>query len=144
GWSNLQVTPITCPEEADVRVVVRQMRLRDIEGEVWRCLTVYMNDRHITTYAKVFDEAGSSWSLSFIGYDTGVTTYTDVRIPELGETAEYGTLDPGEVAAGGLPRTLEGRYINWFVRYDGSLRAWRPKSVPSAYTYSSDTYSESV
>lgn len=128
------VTGVGAPEEADVEIVFRQQNFDDITGIIWRSVTVYMNGRWITTWSDYVGQAFSNLSLGFLAYDEETIDYTNVVIPELGDTAEFGTLDPGEYAMGGLQRTLEGRYLHYFVRFDGSLRAWKKKQRDSVLT----------
>lgn len=138
-WAGTAVTfsvPVATPEEADVEIVFRQQILDDREDVVWRTISIYMNDALVTTYSTDAPiPVADNIQLSFCAYDADEVTYTSIVIPELCELAEFGTLDPGENAWGGLQRTLEGRYLKTFIRYDGSLRAWRKKTRDVVMTF---------
>lgn len=138
-WANNTITysvPVATPEEADVEIVFRQQVLDDREDIVWRTISIYMNDAWVTTYSD-YDTASVADDVAFAvaAYEGDARTYTNIRIPELCEIAEFGTLDPGENALSGLQRTIDGRYLKMLARYDGSLRAWRKKTRDSVMTF---------
>lgn len=141
----LQQVPISTPEEADVELTVRQMVMDDTNTNVWISVTMTMNGKWIHTYTKQLEETVDYLDVSLAAYDSDIVVYTDVRIPELYETSEFGTIDPGENAFSGLSRTIEGRYLLYYVRYDGSLRVWRKKARDSVLTMdaSVDRFQES-
>ena len=126
------------PTEADVEIVFRQEILDEKSSSVRHSMSMYMNDRWYTTYATEGNiSVLENVKLKMAAYDTDVMTYTDLRMPELCETAEFGTLDPGENGSGGLQRTIEGRYLKYFVRADGTLRAWRKKVRDNVFIFGS-------
>lgn len=131
--------PVATPEIADVAVTFRQQNLSENELDGWLSISVYMNNAHIASWANYLGSVITPIYLGFCNYDGVTTEYSDVRVPELCDVAEYGTLDPGELPTGGLGRTIEGRYLRWFVRYDGSLKAKKIKPVSNVHTFS-DTY----
>lgn len=130
--------PKTTPTEADVLVTFRQIRFSDREDDLWRVFSLYMNDALVFTYSEPASLLLEDTKIGFSAYNTDSVTYTNVRIPELTDFAEWGTLDPGETAMSGLQRILEGRYLKFFVRFNGALRAWRPKSVASSLTFAGE------
>jgi hypothetical protein len=67
-------------------------------------------------------------------YAANTVTFDDARIPELTEVLDVVTVDVGETPGGALSRAIGRRHINYFVRYDGSLQAWRPSQVASSAT----------
>lgn len=128
--------PLSTPTEADVEVVFRQQILDDREDVVWRTITIYMNDAWVTTFSDQLTTVGNHIDIGFLSYGNGtVTEYTDIRIPELCDIAEFGTIDPGETPLGGLQRTIEGRYLKMMCRWDGSMRAWKKKTRDSLMTF---------
>lgn len=54
--------------------------------------------------------------------------FSDFRISNLNEVIEWSSLDPGETPSSAIHRAIEDRYIKSIVRWDGSLRAWRPNA----------------
>lgn len=120
--------PTTYSAPATCEMVFRQIRVNDREDEVWFLATLYVNGKVAIAYSEVGSATISAVDVGLYTY-TGVSnTFTNIRIPELTETAEFGTLDPGEVPLAGLQRTMEGRYLKYFMRWDGSLRAWKKKA----------------
>lgn len=79
--------------------------------------------------------------MGFGVYESDTTQFDDLRVPELTDILAIATLDVGETPLGALERALGRRHINYFVRWDGTLRAWRPKAQTSAHTFAvGDTY----
>lgn len=127
--------PRNVPTTGKVEIVFRQQRQSDDEADGWHGITVYINHAVMASYAYYAGNSFGAVEIGFAAYDLATVDYADVRVPELCEVAEYGTLDPGETPVGGLSRTIEGRYIRWFVRHNGALRAWKTKAIASAYEF---------
>lgn len=147
GVNTVFTAPIPTPTEADVEVVFRQQLRDDRDDIVWHSFSLYMNGALIFTYSQQGDlNILEDVHIGFCAYHTDSVTYTNIRVPELCEIAEFGTLDPGESAAGGLQRTIEGRYLKFFCRWDGALRAWRKKQRDLFFTFSHsvDTFVRSI
>ncbi len=124
------------PVEADVEIALRHIRFSDNDADLWRTITLWMNDALVCTWAeKVANLLVPPINFGFAVYATDTVTYTDVVIPQLTEFAETCTLDPAESPSGGLGRATEGRYLKQHMRWDGSVRAWRPKEVGSAHSF---------
>jgi len=85
----------------------------------------FMVNAHLDTYP-----AGRLLALGCYGANT--MTCDNLVIPELTEVLEYVTMDVGETPGGALGRAIGRRHINYYVRWDGTLRAWRPKAVASS------------
>lgn len=130
--------PITTPVDADVVVGFRQMRYSDREDDLWRIITLWMNDALILTYSEPATVLIDSPRFGFAAYGTDAVTYTSARVPELADFAEWASLDPGEAPLGGLRRVIEGRYLEYYVRYNGALRAWRPKTRSEDFAFGED------
>lgn len=126
----VQSIPVGTPTNADVIVAFRQMQMSDDESDIWVALSLWMNDRWITSYTVRRTELLQTLKFGLVGN----ATYTTIRIPELCDYAEYGTLDPGEASYGGLNRAIEGRYLRFFLRPTGELRAWKVKPIHAALT----------
>lgn len=130
-----QYVPVATPEEADVEVTYQQQALDDTGTQMWRTITVYMNGAWVTSFNDLALVTSSPMSIGFAVYDTDVVHYTNILVPELAELVEFGTLDPGENDMNGLQRTIDGRYLKFFARWDGSLRAWRKKQRDQVMTF---------
>lgn len=131
----VQLLPLTTPEEANVRLVFRQLQTLDNENQIWATVALYMNEALITTWQQLLNTAFSNFRVQFNARNSETRTYTNIRIPELTEIAEFGTLDPGANPMNGLQQTIEGRYLKFFVRFDGTFRAWRVKAVTNKHTF---------
>lgn len=130
--------PVTTPTDADVCISFRQVRYSDREDDLWRVISLWMNDQLFLTYTEPADVLIDSPRYGLAAYGTDAMTYTNVRVPELTEFAEWGTLDPGEAPMGGLQRIIQGRYLRYFVRYNGALRVWRPKSIDEVHAFAEE------
>jgi hypothetical protein len=127
--------PVDVPSEGDVRVSFRQIRMSDSADDLWDAVSMWINDRLIFTYTEhVGVVINETVKFGFASYDS---TYdvTNFRVPLLSAYTEWASLDPGEAPAGGLQRVIEGQYTKHFIRFDGSLRAWRPQTNSSEYTF---------
>jgi hypothetical protein len=71
-------------------------------------------------------------------HDANTTTFDNIEIQELTEVIEFITIDTGTFPLNALQRTIGRRHINYFVRFDGSLRAWRPKAATVSRTIDTD------
>lgn len=54
--------------------------------------------------------------------------YSDMRVPNLGETIPWSSLDPGEYPLAAIQRAIEDRYIKAWMRWNGKLKAYSPGS----------------
>lgn len=54
------------------------------------------------------------------------TLYSNLRVANMGEMIVWSSEDPGENMQGAIQRAIEDRYIKSWIRWDGSLRAWKP------------------
>lgn len=128
--------PITVPAEAEVQIVFRQTHYTEIETEYWRSISVYMNGALQGTYIESAEHAVATWRIGFAAFGTDTVSYSNLVIPELCETAEVADIQHGESAISGMQRAIEGRNIRFFVRYDGTFRAWRTKPTDIVYALS--------
>jgi len=136
-WHIIHSKPVTAPEEADVSVAFREQRFSDDPDDVWVSISIWMNDALIDTYL-LFWGTPMTGDIKFGLYTYGSHELTNVRIPQLTEFAEWSSLDPGEFTLGGMQRALEGRYVKYFIRFNGSMKAWRRTQVNTEHTYSND------
>lgn len=133
--------PVPTPAEADVDIVFRQQQLNDNQDIIWRSITIYMNGRWITSWSDYYTEAFGDIQVGLIAHKGDTVEFTDLVVPELHDTIEYGALDPGETAMGGLQRTMEGRYLQFFMRHDGTIRAWKKKQRDVVYDFTNNPFS---
>lgn len=106
---------------------VRQQTFSSEESDVWLGVSCWVNDKLIGCHG------------SYVGvpqtkdYYAGVlgesVTMTNVRIPQLRQFVEWASLDPGEPLIGGLERMLDGRYVRYFLRHNGKIKAWRAAEI---------------
>lgn len=71
-------------------------------------------------------------------YLSDTTLFDNLRIAELTEVLPIITIDVGETPLGALQRAVGRRHINYFARWNGELRAWRPKAQTSKHVYTAD------
>lgn len=136
----MQRSVIDMPIEGDFKIAFRQVRYSDDENDLWNTVSMWGNDRLLFTHlTKVSTALTSTYKFGLAAYGAN-RTFTNIRIPQLTEFTEWSSLDPGEAPAGGLTRALEGRYVKFFLRYNGSVRAWRPHAISSAFTFNNSSH----
>jgi|GEM_PF-2124937 hypothetical protein len=131
---------IESEESSDGEVMIshREMRFNEDQRYLWQVLTIWMNGLMVYTYTrKITTPHSGALQIGLLGHGVGRTFY-DIQVPQLTDFMEWSSIDPGETATGGLSRALEGRYVKYFIRYNGALRAWRPSGKPSVYTFALD------
>lgn len=132
----IQQVPLVAPMEGDCTLEIRQ-QTRDATGTIlWFSASLYINNRLVLTYARTLQATYGVNTFGLATYDNVTQTLTSLSIPELGENAEIGSLDFDETPFGGLSRTIEGRYLIFFLRFDGSLRVQRQKARDTVVTFS--------
>ena len=87
----------------------------------------FVINAHITSYP-----AGRKLALGT--YEGETTEYDAFRVAELTEVLPVTTIDSGETPLGSLRRAIGRRHINYFMRWDGTMRVWRPKAVDTSLT----------
>jgi hypothetical protein len=119
----------------DVTITFSEYTSVDAKNTVWHSIG-FFNGSVVRKY--VYMPTTPTAGDLYFGFTGSVlpTGLTALTMPHLTEFAETTTLDPGESAMSGLQRAIEGRYLKMFMRWDGSLRAWRPKERDIASTYS--------
>lgn len=136
--------PINCPQDAYVRWAFREVRMSEAREDVWVTISFWANDQLMFTHAfyqgRVL-EGDVALGLASHGDDREIT---DIRVPLLTDFTEWCSLDPGENPFGGLQRSIEGRYVKFFVRYDGTMRAWTSQPTTSKHNFSDPNKLESV
>lgn len=141
NWNGVEYTekmnlPLTYPDEADMIVAFRELRFSDDETDIWHAVTVWCNDQLMFTYNEnIGYPLSGEITVGVASMAAGGHTFTDVEIPQLTEFSEWSSLDPGEAPMGGLQRSIDGRYVKFYSRWDGSIRAWRPKETASIRTF---------
>lgn len=110
-------------------VTCRPFPMGDGDDDLWLQITLWRGDAHILTYTEKLDAPlDGDYYAGVAVRSTASRIFSSLRVPELCLYAEYGTSDPGEELWGGYQRAMEGRYVRQFVRFDGTLAAFRPKA----------------
>jgi len=87
----------------------------------------FVINAHLTTYP-------AERKIGLGSYHGQTTEYDNFRIAELTEIKQVTTIDTGETPLGALRRAIGRRHINYFVRWNGEMRAWRPKAQGTSLT----------
>jgi len=124
--TNLIVLPKARLGDREVTISVQQWDDGSCFISCWFDEAFQINTR-IATYPP-----GRHLAVGVNGTDTA--QYDDFRVAELTEVLEYITMDVGETPLNALRRAIGRRHINYYVRFDGSLRAWRPKAQSATRT----------
>jgi len=128
--TNLIVLPKARTGEKEITISVQPGEEEDCFISCWFDEAFQIN-AHLATYP-----AGRHIAVGVSGTQTA--QYDNFRVAELTEKLEYITMDVGETPLSALRRAIGRRHINYFVRFDGSLRAWRPKAQSATRTISTE------
>lgn len=120
-----------------VTVAVFAQRLSDFEEVDWMSVIAYTADHPLISASIPVSgfTAGVEWWTE-IGGEIGLADNDDVDhclvgdfvMPELHRVIEWAGIDPGESAAQGMNRAIATTRLFFFVRYDGTLKVWRPRA----------------
>lgn len=130
--------PLVAPNSAKVELSVREAVFTSDKDSVWLIISLWLNDRLWLTYTEWIKEVPETPYYWGLGAHDGPFEFRDAEIPQLSEFVEWNSLDPGETANDGLNRSLEGRYVRLFVRFDGSLYAWKPVAADPVVEFTFD------
>jgi hypothetical protein len=116
-----------------VKISVRdtQFNSEDIGRIIY--IGVWLNDQLIGAAADNVTEGTPPLYMGFLipAGDAGIV-YSDFRVPNLGEIIPWSSLDPAEYPMDGIRRAIEDRYIKMWMRWNGAMKAWKPKARPVA------------
>ncbi len=128
-----------------VQVMFQQIRYGR-ETDIWWVASLWINDLLVVTYAEYSSTALSgNLYMGLAVQPSSTVTFANLRIPELTQMAEITTIDPGETPMNALQRIIQGRNLKFFVRFDGTLKAWKPKKRSTRLSFSSfDSYNNSL
>lgn len=135
SWSTLADIPKIFTGEGDITLSWREMKFRESSDEKWLFMSAWVDGELAVTTEDDISSATPGKKIGFAVYDSDVVYFDNVRIPELTEIIDWCSLDIGEAPGSALSRLIGGRHINYFLRYDSTLRMWRPKSADSSRTY---------
>lgn len=141
GWTGsayVQVAsrPSTYSNSANYKVQVTFQEIRyGKDTNAWNAISMWINDRLAISYiGYVGTLINNTVHIGFAVRESSTKTFSNVRVPELCDTAEAITIDQGESPMSGLQRAIEGRYLQVFSRYNGAFRVYRPKQQSSLFT----------
>lgn len=132
---------MNAPQSGKVRASFRQANFSSAENDVWFVLSLWINDALIDSYAiyKGYPLGSPHFTAGFMPMGlTDPLTLTDIRVPQLTAFTEWSSIDPGEAPLGGMERAIEGRYIKYYCRWNGALRAWSSRSIAPSHSFSDD------
>jgi hypothetical protein len=127
--------PVVVPVAGAVRIAYRMQRFSSDEADLWETVTMWLGDAQIGTFARYLGATVDVATQVALVAQTSLT-FTNVRVPQLTAFSEWASIDPGEAPIGGLERSIEGRYVKYFMRHTGELKAWRGRPTDAVYEYS--------
>jgi len=126
-------------ETFNVAVSARYVRFGDSDADAYYFVRLWINEVLIFSAAidpqKFFSRPTAGFGFGYPSIGTSALIVRDFRIAEMTDFLDWASLDPGEAPTGGLDRAIEGRNLRYFIRANGSLRAFRPKATVSAKTF---------
>jgi len=117
--------PKTLTSPAHIRVVVRDFALSDNVNDWYRSISLWADDTLIISDA---------WNIDLNNDDAGLrvgvyalwtdAAYENFRISELTELVDFEAVELGRSVGESLNRILTGRFVRWFIRGNGQIKAW--------------------
>lgn len=118
-----------------LKISVRDSQLASDSANRILYISVWMDDLNIASYADL--SAGAPplrMGFKIVSGTTAGTVLTDFKVPNLGEIIPWSSLDPGERPLDAINRAIEDRYIKYWIRWNGNLKAWSPGQRSAAVT----------
>lgn len=133
--TDISVLPVVYTGQADIELAVKEERYTDYTADHYLIMTATIDGHLVLTAADQLGgtDPGRGIGLAVYSGDSDVE-FANLRIPQMCPYVPWCSIDPGEAPMGGLRRAIAGRYIKYYVRWDGSLRAWVPNASPSVLT----------
>jgi hypothetical protein len=135
SYSTLVDVPKVFTSEADITVSWREMKFRRTADEKWLFMSAWVDGELAVTTEDDISNSTPGQKIGLAVYDSDIVYFDNIRIPELTEVIDWCSLDIGEAPGGALSRMIGRRHIKYFLRYDSTVRMWRPKSDTSTWTY---------
>lgn len=135
SYSTLLDIPKVYSGEGDIVLSWREIKFSYTSDSKWLFMSAWVDGELVGTTEDDIANTTPGKKIGLAVYDSDTVLFDTLRIPELTEVIEWASVDVGESPATGLSRMLGRRHIMYFLRYDGTLRMWRPKAAASTYTY---------
>lgn len=135
SYATLLDVPKAYTGEGDITLSWREMKFKNTADEKWLFMSAWVDGELVCVTEDDISSSTPGRKIGLAVYDTDQIIFDNIRIPELTEVIEWCSLDIGESPAGGLTRMIGRRHIKYYLRYDWTLRMWRPKSASSTWTY---------
>lgn len=136
GYELLSRLPADYTGSAHVRLAYHEASYTSEETDVELVMSAWIDHRHVLTAHDELDiNSPPGTRIALVAPADGAAEYANIYVPELSRITNWMTLDPGETPGGGLERAIGQDYnLKYFVRFDGTLRAWKPKEASSVLT----------
>lgn len=127
-------------DDSEMTVVAIAQRFSDFEFADYISIAAYHEDHIVVSDSIPISGLGFNdvewWTTvgGFIGFasEDGAggtpTKVGNLTMPELHRVVEWASIDPSESAAQGMNRAMKSSRIFYFVRFDGTLKVWRPRA----------------
>lgn len=119
--------PISGPARIQVAVKWRLDSVDD--SRKWLIISLYVDGREFVCYT---DDLGTTdWAgdeVGFAVFDIDAMTVDNLTISEIARIVDYTSVDCGETAAMGMMRAVGTTRLRYQVRFDGTMRVWRPEN----------------
>lgn len=134
-FTKLASSPTIYAGDAEVTVAFEEIR-SGRNKHVTNAISLWWNGKLALHYIRRVNIAplDSDIYMGLAVLHSTTATFSNLRVPELCETADVFTLDQGESAYNGLQRTISNKNLRHFVRHNNMLRAYRPKATTAVYT----------
>ena len=131
--TTLSWLPCAHTGNATVTVAVWPQRYTSIDVIDDLTISLWFDDKLLISYTVPHDSAkGKKIGFGVAGADR--ITFDNLRVAQLHQITEWTSVDPGEVPAASLSRTVGQDEIFLHGRYDGTIKVWRNTETDSDWT----------
>ncbi len=127
--TNLVSVPYGISGASRIQVSVRYNLDSVDDDRRWIVVNLFADGECLVGAAKDIGETTFDWAGNHVGfavYGNNILTVDNFTIQDLSRIIEWTAVDPGDTAATGQSRAIATTRIKHMMRYDETMRVWRP------------------
>jgi hypothetical protein len=119
---------------AEVKVAWREMQYTTQDPHRWLFISIWFDGELGLTIGDNINDRTLGSYIGFAVYDSDTIDFSSIRVPRLASIGDWASLDEGESPGGAIERVIAGRHVEYFLRYDGTMRVLIPSTLSSSQT----------
>lgn len=110
-----------------VKIMVHDQWGTADDGQLLQYISLWVNDELLLSNCVNLAGSGTDLYFGFLVYaGSAGTLFSDLRVANLVDIQPTSSLDPAGSPLSAIQLAVQDRYVRWWMRWDGSLRAWTP------------------